>query len=92
MKLGDIANAVLEELIASCAECGVTNDTIDKQSFICVPESSSYYVTYRARLEGTSETESGSLISLIEDWVSDHCDWSTDDSGHCMFSGYLISQ
>ena len=28
------------------------------------------YVTYRARLEGTSETDSGSLISLIEEWVS----------------------
>ena len=27
-------------------------------------------MTYRARLEGTSETDSGSLISLIEDWVS----------------------
>ena len=27
-------------------------------------------MTYRARLEGTSETESGSLISLIEEWMS----------------------
>ena len=27
-------------------------------------------MTYRARLEGTSETESDSLISLIEEWVS----------------------
>ena len=26
-------------------------------------------MTYRARLEGTSETDSDSLISLIEDWV-----------------------
>ena len=26
-------------------------------------------MTYRARLEGTSETDSGSLFSLIEDWV-----------------------
>ena len=26
-------------------------------------------MTYRARLEGTSETDSGSLISLIEQWV-----------------------
>lgn len=26
-------------------------------------------MTYRARLEGTSETNSESLISLIEDWV-----------------------
>ena len=69
-KLEDnITNAVIEELTASCAECGITNDIIDKQSFACFPESPTY-VTYRARLEGTSETDSGSLISLIEEWVS----------------------
>ena len=68
-KLEHITNAVLEELTASCAECGITDDIIDKQSFACFPESPTY-VTYRARLEGTSETDSGSLISLIEEWVS----------------------
>ena len=67
-KLEDITNAVIEELTASCAECGITDDIIDKQSFACFPESPTY-VTYRARLEGTSETDSGSLISLIEEWV-----------------------
>ena len=41
---------------------------IDKQFFVCYPESPSH-VTYRARLEATSEKESGSLISLIEEWV-----------------------
>ena len=66
----DITNAVLEELTTSCAKCGITNDIIDKPSFTCFPESSTY-VTYRARLTGTSEAESGSLISLIEKWVSD---------------------
>ena len=65
----DITNAVIGELTASCAECGITNDIIDQQSFACFPESPTY-VTYRARLEGTSETDSGSLISLIEEWVS----------------------
>ena len=68
-KLEDITNAVLEELTSSCDECGITSDIIDKPSFACYPESPTY-VTYRARLEGTSETDSGSLISLIEDWVS----------------------
>ena len=69
-KLEDnITNAVIEELTASCAECGITDDIIDEQSFACFPESPTY-VTYRARLEGTSETDSGSLISLIEEWVS----------------------
>ena len=68
-KLGDITNAVLDLLSASCAECDITNDIIDEQSFACFPESATY-VTYRARLEGTSEINSTSLISLIEEWVS----------------------
>ena len=68
-KLENITNAVLEELTDSCSDCGITNDIIDNQQFSCFPESPTY-VTYRARLEGTSETDSGSLISLIEEWVS----------------------
>ena len=68
-KLEDITNAVLEELTGSCAECGITSDIIGKPSFACYPKSPTH-VTYRARLEGTSETDSGSLISLIKDWVS----------------------
>ena len=68
-KMKDITNAVLEELNASCTKCGISNDIIDKQSFFCFPESPTY-VTYHARLEGNFKTESGSLISLIEEWVS----------------------
>ena len=60
---------MLEQLAVTCAECGITSDIIDRESFTCFPESPTY-VTYRARLEGTSETDSGSLISLIEKWVS----------------------
>ena len=60
---------MLEELTDSCADCGITNDIIDNQQFSCFPESPTY-VTYRARLDGTSETDSGSLISLIEEWVN----------------------
>ena len=67
--LEDITSAVLQQLTTSCAECGINSDIIDRQSIACVPESSTI-VTYRARLEGTSETESGSLISLIEEWAS----------------------
>ena len=69
-KLKDITNAVLEELTVSCTDCGIASDIIDKQSFVCFPESPTH-VTYRARLEGTSETDSGSLISRIEKWTSD---------------------
>ena len=60
----------MEKLSALCPDCGVTEADIDKQSFSCYPESPSY-VTYRARVEGTYETESGHLISLIEQWVGD---------------------
>ena len=66
MRLGDITSAVLEQLTRSC---GITSDIIDKPSFACYSESPSS-VTYRARLEGTSETNSTTLISLIEEWVS----------------------
>ena len=41
---------------------------LDEQSFSCFEESPSF-LTYRARLEGTSATDSSSLISLIEAWV-----------------------
>ena len=65
--LSDITAAVVEVLQASCGEC-VSEMVIDNQSFVCYPESPSH-VTYRARLEATSDRESGSLISLIEEWV-----------------------
>ena len=61
----NVTTAILDELTASCPECGITNNTIDRKNFTC----SSSYVTYRARLEGTSQADSLYLISLIEDWV-----------------------
>ena len=68
-KLEDITSAVVKELTASCAECGISSDIIDEQSFSCFPESPTH-VTFRARLRGSSETDSVSLISLLESWVS----------------------
>ena len=65
-KLTDITAAVVEQLQTSCVECAP--EMIDNQFFVCYPESPSH-MTYRARLEGTSERGSDSLISLIEDWV-----------------------
>ena len=67
LKLEEITAVVVGELRIKCAECESGN--IDRPSFVCYPESPSH-VTYRARLEGTSERGSDSLISLIEDWVS----------------------
>ena len=42
---------------------------IDNQFLVCYTESPAF-MTYRARLEGTSETDSGSIISLIGEWVT----------------------
>ena len=56
----------MKQLQTSCGECAP--EMIDNHFFVCYPESPSH-VTYRARLEGTSERGSDSLISLIEDWV-----------------------
>ena len=57
----------MKQLQTLCGECAP--EMIDNHFFVCYPESPSH-VTYRVRLEGTSERESDSLISLIEDWVS----------------------
>ena len=65
-KLNDISAAVVKQLHTSCVECAP--EMIDNQFFVCYPESP-LHMTYRARLEGTSERGSDSLISLIEDWV-----------------------
>ena len=69
MKTEDITTAVLKQLTLSCIDCDITSLVIDTPSFACFPESPTS-VTYRARLLGTSETDSSSLISLIEEWVS----------------------
>ena len=65
----DVTSAIVRELTRSCAECGINSDIIDEQSFACFPESPTH-VTLRARLRGSSETDSDSLISLLESWVS----------------------
>ena len=49
--------------------CNITNNNIDETFFHCF-DLSSHYVTYRARLSGTTEITSHTLLSYIEDWVS----------------------
>ena len=63
----NITNAVLEVLTNTCPDCG--DVTIDQELFTCFP---TYHtrVTYRARIEGTSEIESIHLVSLLEEWVT----------------------
>ena len=67
-KLDDITSAVVEQLNDQC-RCGVTSDNIDGALLRCF-ESSSLYVTYRARLSGTPDSDSHTLVSYLEDWVS----------------------
>ena len=67
-KLEDITS-VLQETLGDLCACNFTSNKIDKTFFHCF-DPLSYYVTYRARLSGTPETDSHTLISHIEDWVS----------------------
>ena len=63
----DVTAEVVKQLGISCSEC--SGDTIvDSQLLLCYPESPSY-LTYRARLKGTSEANSSSLVSVIVEWV-----------------------
>ena len=65
LKLADITSAVLKRLTDSCG-CQVLSGSIDEESFACF-EDSATFVTYRARLNSTSNENS---TSLIEEWVS----------------------
>ena len=68
VKLEDITREVVGNIVVLCPDCSFTDAAIDQQSFSCYPDSPSF-VTYRARLEGTSKTDSDHFISLIEQWV-----------------------
>ena len=70
LKVEHITREVVDIVTALCPDCGFTDASINKQSFSCYPDSPSF-VTYRARLEGTSQTDSDHFIFLIEQWVSD---------------------
>ena len=67
-KLEDIRNAVLNDLSKSCQYL-ITADNIDQEKLSCSAESSNH-VTYLAWLSGTPEQDSGSLVALIDSWVS----------------------
>ena len=58
----------MEKLNELC-QCGVSSDNIDGVRLHCF-EPSSLDVTYRARLSGTLETDSHTLLSYLEKWVS----------------------
>lgn len=64
----DITNEILNELKESCTDCDITYGIIDMQSLQCLLNSPAYMV-YSARLKSSSNTHSGSLVSVIEEWV-----------------------
>ena len=64
--MDDITDAVVDKLTTTCPGCGDVR--INQESFSCFTESPTY-VMYRARIEGTSQTNSSFLVSLIESWV-----------------------
>jgi len=68
LKLADITSAVLKELDDQC-HCQIPSNTINDESFACFDDSANY-VTYRARLRGTSAVNGTSLFSLIENWAT----------------------
>jgi len=59
----------VQEVLSDSCQCQITADGIDEESFACSKDSPNY-VTYQARLSGTSEQDSASLISLVKDWVA----------------------
>ena len=63
----DITDAILSVLNSSFLEY-IPYEIIDMQSLKCHAHSPAHMI-YSARLKSSSETDSGSLISPIEEWV-----------------------
>lgn len=68
--LEDITDAILSVLNSSCSECGITYEIIDMRSLNCLQDNPAYMI-FSARMKSTSETDSGTLISLVEEWVGE---------------------
>ena len=70
-KLGDIRNAVLNELNEhnNPCQCQITAENICQEQLLCM-NASSNYVTYQAQISGSLENDSAFVTSLIEDWAS----------------------
>ena len=50
--------------------CVFTKSNVDEESFAACNEKLTEYVTFQARLSGTSDNDSKYLISLLTKWVS----------------------
>lgn len=61
--------SVIEKKVSNLCMCKFANTNIDSNLLNCSGKST-YFLTYRARLSGTSEVDSQELIAHIADWVS----------------------
>ena len=50
--------------------CGLKPSNVDEESFVACHAELVEYVTFRARLSGTSDYSSEYLVTLLADWVS----------------------
>ena len=67
-KASEIANNVINELQQLC-QCNLAANVINNGGFICFMQSPQY-VTYRAKIQGTTNVAALELISYIEQWVT----------------------
>ena len=65
----NIASVIVDDLNEDCM-CGIESSDVDERSFVACDEQLDEYVTFRARLSGTSDKSSKYLITLLEEWVS----------------------
>ena len=65
MKYDDIISAVEEMCL-----CEIGHSNVDEESFTACTEKMPEYVTFRARLSGTSDYDSEYLASFLVKWVS----------------------
>ena len=67
-KASEIANNVINEL-QQLSQCNLAANVINNGGFICFMQSPQY-VTYRAKIQGTTNVAALELISYIEQWVT----------------------
>ena len=68
-KLRDTTDLLVQEMEQACG-CGFTASNIAEERFICFTPQSPHHVTYRARVNGTSQTTAGQLLTFIQQWIN----------------------
>jgi hypothetical protein len=60
---------IVSDIVKMC-QCRFNKSNVDEESFAACNDHFSEYVTFRARLSGTSDNDSEYLVSLLTKWVS----------------------